>query len=109
MMEDSAFKVLQAQSFARYPFDLNRVRQLLAEAGWTPGSDGMLQDRSGQPFALDVSATGQGSNVQEIETVASQWQSAGFHASPVPLPPQAANLDERKNTVAGGFVWPWTP
>jgi peptide/nickel transport system substrate-binding protein len=109
MPEDTSFPVLESQGFARYPYDVNRASQLLAEAGWTPGSDGTLRDRSGQAFTLDLSATGQGSNVQEIETVASYWQNAGFHASPVPLPPQAANLDERKNSVHGGFMWPWTP
>ena len=41
--------------------------------------------------------------------MASQWRSAGIRANPVPLPPQAANLDERKNMVPGGFLWPWTP
>jgi peptide/nickel transport system substrate-binding protein len=109
MPEDPAFRLAESQGLARYPYDLNRTWQLLAEAGWTMGADNTLRDRAGQPLALDVSATGQGSNVQEIETVASQWQSAGFRASVVPLPPQAANLDERKNTVAGAFVWPWSP
>jgi peptide/nickel transport system substrate-binding protein len=58
---------------------------------------------------MEIAATGQGSNVQEIETIASQWQAAGVNASPMPIPPQAANLDERRATVRGGFLWPWTP
>jgi hypothetical protein len=49
----------------------------------------------------EVAATGKGSNVQEIETVASQWQAPGFNASPMPIPPQSANLDERRATVRG--------
>ncbi|MPZ13562.1 MAG: hypothetical protein GEU73_03925 [Chloroflexi bacterium] len=103
-----AQRPVEGQPCARYPFDVARAQQLLAEAGWTPGPDGVLRDPSGQLLSLDLSATGQGSNVQEIEAVASQWESAGFRVDPVPLPPQAANLDERKNAVRGGFLWPWS-
>ncbi len=109
LTSDSAFPLLEQRGLARYPHDVDRARQLLAEAGWILGSDGVLHNAAGQPFALDLSATGQGSNVQEIETVANEWQQAGFQATPLPLPPQAPNLDERKNTVRGGFLWPWTP
>jgi peptide/nickel transport system substrate-binding protein len=106
--EESAFRVLDSQGFNRYPYDPNRVRQLMAEAGYTPGAEGLFRDSSGQPLEITISATGQGGNVQEIETVSSQWRNVGFNSSPVPLPPQAANLDERKNTVRGGFLWPWS-
>ncbi len=109
LTSDNAFPLLEQRGLARYPYDVDRARQLLAEAGWTPGGDGVLRNAAGQPFSIDLSATGQGSNVQEIETVANEWQKAGFQANPVPLPPQTANLDERKNTVRGGFLWPWTP
>jgi peptide/nickel transport system substrate-binding protein len=107
--ESSAYQVLEAQGFNRYPFDLSRARQLMGEAGWNRGGDGMFRDQGGQPLTVDIAATGQGSNVQEIETVASQWQMAGFTASPVPIPPRDANFDERRATVRGGFLWPWTP
>jgi len=106
--DDTAFRELEQRGLARYPFDASRAGQLLADAGWTRGSDGSLRDRGGQILALDLSATGQGSNVQEIETVASQWQTVGFRASPVPIPPQAANFDERRANVRGGFLWPWS-
>jgi peptide/nickel transport system substrate-binding protein len=81
----------------------------MAEAGWSRGADGVFQDATRQPFAMDISATGQGSNVQEIETIANEWRTAGFNASPVPVPPQSADFDERRATVRGGFRWPWTP
>jgi peptide/nickel transport system substrate-binding protein len=109
MITDGAYPVLERRSFARYPYDEQRARQLLAEAGWSAGADNLLRDGAGQSLNLDLSATGQGSNVQEIETVSSQWRAMGVQTNPVPLPPQAANLDERKNTVRGGFLWPWSP
>jgi len=105
-LEDAAFRVLEDRGFTRYPFDQRRALELLGEAGWTPGGDGTVRDVAGQALALDLSATGQGSNVEEIVVLASHWQATGIRANPVPLPPQAANLDELKATVRGGFVWP---
>ncbi|HEY3116917.1 MAG TPA: peptide ABC transporter substrate-binding protein [Chloroflexota bacterium] len=104
--EDSRFAPLEKTGLARYPFDQNRARQLLAEAGWTPGADGLWRDQQGEILSLDLSGTAQGSNVQEVQAVASNWQQVGIKVSPVPISPQAANLDELKNSVKGGFMWP---
>jgi len=38
-----------------YPYDLDKAKSLMAEAGWTPGSDGILQ-KDGQKFALVMDA-----------------------------------------------------
>jgi peptide/nickel transport system substrate-binding protein len=40
-------------SVKTYEFDRNRARQLLAEAGWTPGSDGILT-KGGQRFRFTL-------------------------------------------------------
>ena len=42
-----------------YGFDPSKAKQLLADAGWTPGSDGILQ-KDGQPFqfTMDVGQRG---------------------------------------------------
>lgn len=47
------------------PFDQNRARKLLAEAGWTPGPDGMLQ-KQGKPLSFTI-LTNQG-NQQRLMT-----------------------------------------
>lgn len=36
----------------KYPYDVERAKALLAEAGFTPGPDGILRDRSGKRFEL---------------------------------------------------------
>jgi peptide/nickel transport system substrate-binding protein len=108
-LEDGAYRALQNKGFARYPFDPARARALFADAGWSAGAEGLLRDTSARALMMEVGATAQGGNVQEIETVSAQWRAAGVDAHPAPIPPQAANIDERKATVQGGFMWPWTP
>lgn len=41
-------------SLQPYPFDPTKATALLSEAGWTPGSDGILQ-KDGQPFRFKLS------------------------------------------------------
>lgn len=47
----------------RYPYDPDRARALLAEAGWVPGPDGIL-GKDGRPFAFTV-RTNQGNAVRQ--------------------------------------------
>jgi peptide/nickel transport system substrate-binding protein len=44
---------------SKYPYDPAKAKDLLAQAGWTPGPDGVLQ-KSGQPFkfTMDVGQRG---------------------------------------------------
>lgn len=104
--EDATFRLLEERNFPRYPFDVRRAHQLLAEAGWMPGPENTMRDQAGQTLMMDLSATGQGGNVDEIVSLASMWTTHGVRSTPIPLPPQSANLDELKNSVKGGFVWP---
>lgn len=40
----------------RYEFDQDRARELLAEAGWTPGPDGICVNENGERLSLEFSA-----------------------------------------------------
>ncbi len=52
--DDPAYRLTEQRGFARYPFDEARAARLLADAGWTRGTDGMLQDRAGQRFTMET-------------------------------------------------------
>ena len=55
-----AFKTYYDASLeSKYPFDVNKAKQLLSEVGWQPGPDGILQ-KDGQPFqfTMDVGQRG---------------------------------------------------
>src|SRR5712691_1172156 len=44
---------------SKYPYDIQKAKQLLADAGWTPGPDGVVQ-KDGKPFrfTMDVGQRG---------------------------------------------------
>ena len=48
-------------SVKTYPYDMDKARALLAEAGWTKNADGVLVNRHGQPFAFEL-LTNQGND-----------------------------------------------
>ena len=44
-----------------YPYDVDKARTLLAEAGWKKNADGVLVNKHGQPFAFEL-LTNQGND-----------------------------------------------
>jgi len=47
-----------AEGAPRYPYDPNRAQQLLADAGWQRGADGILVNAAGERFELEYRAIG---------------------------------------------------
>jgi peptide/nickel transport system substrate-binding protein len=64
-----------------YPFDRNKAKALLAQAGWTPGPDGVLQ-KGGQRFTLNwIAQRGRYPKDGEItEAVQQMWKEVGVEA-----------------------------
>jgi peptide/nickel transport system substrate-binding protein len=54
-----------------YPFDQARARALLAAAGWTPGSDGMLA-KDGRPLQFTMTTTAGVSSRAKVEALVQQ-------------------------------------
>lgn len=69
---------------SRYPYDLRRTQELLSEAGWTRGPEGMYRDAQGR--TLDVEARVTGEREQEVAIVAADWKGAGINASAFVVP-----------------------
>jgi peptide/nickel transport system substrate-binding protein len=60
-----------------YPYDLKKAKALLAEAGWTPGSDGICRNAAGAPLSIELSTTA-GNRLRELQeqVLQSQWKAA---------------------------------
>ncbi|NPD50197.1 TIGR04028 family ABC transporter substrate-binding protein [Klebsiella aerogenes] len=62
-------------------FDQQKAKQLLDEAGWTPGADGIRQ-KAGQRLALTVyESLPQPQNKEVLQLVAQQWREVGVALS----------------------------
>ena len=61
-----------------YPYDPERARKLLADAGWTPGEDGICRNAAGQRLSLDFS-TSTGVRARELlqQVMQSEWRRIG--------------------------------
>jgi peptide/nickel transport system substrate-binding protein len=65
-----------------YPYDPARARQLLAEAGWTPGADGIGRNAAGQRLSLEFS-TSTGVRARELlqQVMQSEWRRIGVETT----------------------------
>jgi peptide/nickel transport system substrate-binding protein len=79
---------------AKYPFDVRRSEQLLNEAGWTRGADGMFRDASGKTLDVPVWATAD--RIQEPTIVADYWKRAGINGSAFAVPLNLATNAEAR-------------
>jgi len=53
----------------KYPHDAARAKTLLAEAGFTPGPDGILRDRSGKRFEISFMTTAGNSGREQYQVI----------------------------------------
>jgi peptide/nickel transport system substrate-binding protein len=105
--EDPVFGLAEQRGLPKYAYDMTRAERLLADAGWTRGADRSFRNSAGQPFSIDVMASGQGDNVTEAVTVAGQWSASGFQSQPIPYPANAENAAEIRHNMKGSLIWPW--
>ena len=109
MPNDPLHRLAEERGVPRYPYDPARAERLFAESGWTRGVDRLLRGSAGQTFPFELTASGGGDNVKEIEALANQWSMIGVQARPNPYPTGAATdvAAERRATPRGGVMWPW--
>ena len=69
------------EGIPQYPYDATRAQQLLAEAGWMRGSDGVLVDqRSGERFDIQLSVM-EPKDERQQAIVADHWKALGANVS----------------------------
>src|SRR5581483_11907951 len=73
-------------SITRYPYDLRRAEQLLAEAGWKRGAGGSLGDATGQPVTLPIWAVAGEETTRVIAIIADSWKELGAQVEQTSVP-----------------------
>jgi peptide/nickel transport system substrate-binding protein len=79
----------------QYPYDPGRAQQLLTQAGWVRGADGILaQQATGDRFETEVWVIPQ-TDPRAATLVAADWKAIGIDASAYAIPP--ARSDDRQH------------
>jgi peptide/nickel transport system substrate-binding protein len=88
-----------------YPYDPDRARALLTEAGWTPGNDGIRRDAAGQRLTLEF-ATSTGVRSRELlqQVMQSQWRNIGVETVIKNEPPRTLFGETLKHRTFKGLV-----
>ena len=69
----------------QYAYDKAKAQQLLKDAGWTPGTDGILQNAAGKKFNLTISTNSGNTERETLATVAAeQYKQLGINAKAAP-------------------------
>jgi peptide/nickel transport system substrate-binding protein len=92
------------------PFDPAGAKKLLAEAGWTPGPDGICRNASGQKLSLELLAsTGYRLVELEQEVMQSMWKNACFEITLRDEPARTLFGQTTKHRSYPGMVmYSWT-
>jgi peptide/nickel transport system substrate-binding protein len=78
----------------KYPYDLRRSEQLMQEAGFTRGSDGIFVSASGERFKPDLQTLSGAQNEAELAMTIDMFRQAGIDTNPYVLP--AAQLSDAR-------------
>jgi len=82
----------------QYPYDVARAQQLLTQAGWVRGSDGVLVNQtSGDRFQLDVRNRPGSATERELVVLADYWKALGLSTM---ITPPAPNLVSDREWLA---------
>jgi peptide/nickel transport system substrate-binding protein len=89
---------------SRYPFDLRRAEQLLAEAGYARGADAIWTGPDGR-LRFEHKVNAGTSNVSEGSLLSGGWRQAGFEVDEVVLPMAQINDGQVRGSFPGVFTF----
>ncbi len=92
-----------------YPHDPARAAALLAEAGWTPGPDGIRRDTAGQRLSVEFTTT-VGVRFRELQqqVIQSEWRSIGVESAIKNEPPRTLFGETLKHrSFPGAVLFAW--
>lgn len=99
------FRAQLERAIPKYPHDPARAQQLLTQAGWTRGPDGILAHSSGERFESEIWARqGAGGQEKEPSIVADQWKAVGANVTPYVVPAARESDREYQSTLPMAII-----
>jgi peptide/nickel transport system substrate-binding protein len=88
-----------------YKYDPERAKKLLAEAGWQPGSDGILTNAKGERMEFEFRVTAERRDHEQAEAIiADYWKKIGVRGNIKNLPNRLLNSADNRNRWPGAFI-----
>jgi peptide/nickel transport system substrate-binding protein len=89
----------------QFRYDPARAQQLLAQAGWTKGSDGILVHQpSGERFEIEIMHRPDSGAVKEATIIADNWKAVGAQVGFNQLTPQTLSDRQMQATRPGPYI-----
>jgi peptide/nickel transport system substrate-binding protein len=86
------------RTLVKYPFDPRRTEQLMAEAGFTKGADGIYTNPASGRISLELKVTQSPQNESEQQIMAARWRELGFAIEQAVLPAAQAQDGQARAT-----------
>jgi peptide/nickel transport system substrate-binding protein len=88
-----------------YKYDPETAKKLFAEAGWKPGSDGVLVNAKGERMEFEFRVTAERRDHEQAQAIiADYWKKVGVRTNIKNLPNRLLNAAENRNRWPGGFI-----
>jgi len=88
-------------AITKYTYDVRRSEQLMNEAGYVRGPDGVFASPGVGRFSFESWQVSRVPNERELSVMTDTWRRAGFDAQPHVLPPAQILNHELKTTISG--------
>jgi peptide/nickel transport system substrate-binding protein len=93
------------QAAMKYEYNVDKAKQLLAEAGFTMGADGVLVNSKGERMEFEFrTEAGSREDEQAQAIIADYWKRIGVRALIKNLPPRVFNSEEFRNRWPGAAL-----
>ena len=88
-----------------YKYNPETAKKLLAEAGWKPGSDGVLVNSKGERMEFEFRVTAERRDHEQAQAIiADYWKKVGVRTNIKNLPNRLLNAAENRNRWPGAFI-----
>jgi len=88
-----------------YKYDPETAKKLFAEAGWKPGSDGVLVNAKGERMEFEFRVTAERRDHEQAQAIiADYWKKVGVWTNIKNLPNRLLNAAENRNRWPGAFI-----
>jgi peptide/nickel transport system substrate-binding protein len=88
-----------------YKYEPETAKKLLAEAGWKPGSDGVLVNSKGERLEFEFRVTAERRDHEQAQAIiADYWKKVGVRTNIKNLPNRLLNAAENRNRWPGAFL-----